>query len=374
VSRVRRLILSDFRNYAALDIAVDAPTVVLLGENGAGKTNLLEALSLFSPGRGLRRAEFAAMARTGGSGGFSVAAVIEGPNGGTRIGTGLDPGEDAQRRRRVDGATVASASAFAEHCRIVWLTPDNDALFRGPPGDRRRFLDRMVLTLDNAHGARVQALERALRTRNRLLDEPSPDRTWLDAVERELAEIGVAIAAARLEAVARLSALVAAAAPKDSPFPGARIELDGELERQLPSGASLAVEDAYRALLAENRWRDKAAGRTLVGPNTTDLRVWHGPKDIPAELASTGEQKALLIGLFLAHAELVRQMTGIAPLMLIDEAAAHLDARRRKALFDRLHALGGQVWLTGVDAAAFDGIEAPTVRYIVAEGRVVRAA
>ncbi|MDJ1158858.1 DNA replication/repair protein RecF [Chelatococcus sp. SYSU_G07232] len=371
--RVRRLMLADFRSYAALDLAVDTRLVALAGENGAGKTNLLEALSLFTPGRGLRRADLAEMARLGGSGGFAASITLDGAYGGTRLGTGLDPpapGAPASRKCRIDGVPVGSAAAFAEHLRLVWLTPALDGLFTGPPGDRRRFLDRLVLAVDAEHGGRVGAFERAVRSRNRLLEEGAPDRGWLDAVEREIAELGIAVAAARRETVTRLDALIAATRDDASPFPWASVELAGEIEDIVAALPAVEAEDRYRALLRDNRARDRAAGRTLIGPQASDLVVHHGPKTAAAARCSTGEQKALLVGLVLAHARLVAAMSGIAPLVLLDEIAAHLDRRRRAALFVALDKLGSQVWMTGADAQLFADLPASAMTLHVTPGRV----
>ncbi|MDE3175212.1 MAG: AAA family ATPase, partial [Pseudomonadota bacterium] len=234
--RVRRLILRDFRSYAALDVRFDAGLVAFVGENGAGKTNLLEALSLFSPGRGLRRAELADCARIGGAGGFSVAIEIE-EEGETRpLGLGVEPGETGlERVNRIDRAPVASARAFSDHLRLVWLTPAMDPLLSGPASERRKFLDRLVLAIDPGHGARVGQFERALRGRNRLLEEGGRN-AWLDAIEREAAELGVAVAAARAECVGRLSAGILAGRDDDSPFPWAAIALAGEVEAMLADG------------------------------------------------------------------------------------------------------------------------------------------
>jgi DNA replication and repair protein RecF len=370
MTAVRRLVLSDFRNYPALDLAVDAPMVALVGENGVGKTNILEALSLFSPGRGLRRADFSEVIRQGAPRGFAVSAEIEGAVGNVQLGAGYEPGADGGRRCRIDREPVGSATAFADHCRIIWLTPDNDGLFRGPAGDRRRFLDRLVLAVDSSHGVRVNALEKALRSRNRLLEDAKPDVQWLDAVEREVAETAIAVAAARRETVNRLRGVIDAEHDPDSPFPFALLALEGDLEKALDNAAALAAEDGYRQTLRDNRWRDQAAGRTLIGPNTSDLVVRHGPKDMPAEHSSTGEQKALLIGLILAHARLVQQMSGIAPLVLLDEVAAHLDPRRREALYLRLAGLGGQVWMTGTDRSLFDSMPGEAQRLDVVPGRI----
>ncbi len=370
---VRRLILSDFRSYPGLDLAVGGRLVALVGENGAGKTNILEALSLFTPGRGLRRADLGDMAREGGPGGFAVSLTLQGEFDDVRLGTGLEPaapGENPQRRFRLDGEPAGSPAAFADHLRVVWLTPAFDGLFSGPAGDRRRFLDRLVLAVDPEHGARVNALERALRSRNRLLEDERSDPAWLDAVEREAAETGTAVAAARLETAGRLAALIAAARDDASPFPWADMVLEGVLEAELATRPAVDVEDFYRGLLRENRGRDRAAGRTLIGPQASDLVVRHGPKGVPAERASTGEQKALLIGLVLAHAKLVAAMSGLKPLVLLDEIAAHLDPRRRAALFADLAALGSQVWMTGADRAAFLDLPPESEVFEVTPGRV----
>ena len=348
--------LRDFRSYAALDLAIDGRLVVLCGENGAGKTNLLEALSLFSPGRGLRRAQLAECARTGGSGGFALSIEVEEDGASHQLGSGWEratAAEGAERRNRIDGMAVPSSRAFCDHLRLVWLTPAMDSLFAGAAGERRRFLDRLVLAIDPNHGARVGQFERALRGRNRLLEDGTLNASWLDAIEREAAELGVAVAAARLECVSRLQALIAADRDDSSPFPWARLALQGEIEALVLGRPALEAEDRYRAILRDNRGRDAAAGRTLIGPHVGELMVWHGPKGAPAASASTGEQKALLVGLVLAHARLVADMSGIAPLALLDEIAAHFDPRRRTALFDQLERIGGQVFLTGADPAAF---------------------
>jgi DNA replication and repair protein RecF len=373
--RVTRLILEDFRSYPALDVSVSRGLVALVGENGAGKTNLIEALSLFSAGRGLRRADLADMARHGAAR-FAVSVTLDGPDGEHRLGVGLAPGEAGRgiRHCRIDGADAPSTAAFAEFVRLVWLTPDLDGLFRGAAGDRRRFLDRLVLAIDSRHGTRVNALERALRSRNRLLEEGYADQAWLDAVERELAELAIAVASARRETAERLDAQLLATASEASPFPFARLALLGELDELIATLPAVDAEDRYRRILRDNRGRDAAAGRTLAGPQATDLAVRHGPKDLPAETCSTGEQKALLLGLVLAHARLVRAMSGIAPLVLLDEVAAHLDPRRRAALYDALEELGGQVWMTGADPALFAGLGERADLLQVSPGRVERAA
>ncbi len=369
---VTRLALADFRSYAALDLAVGAQMIVLTGDNGAGKTNALEALSLLTPGRGLRRAEFGEIARRGGAGGFAVSVEIATGAGVIQLGTGIEANREtaSPRKYRIDREPAPSIRAFCDHVRVVWLTPAMDGLFAGPAGERRRFLDRLVLSLDSDHGARVNALERALRGRNRLLEDRG-ERGWLDAIEREIAELGVAVAAARFETVSKLSALIRKAqSGADAVFPFAELELQGEIDRLVETRPAIEAEDAYRRLLRDNRSRDAAAGRALIGPQTSDLAVRHGPKQTEAAQTSTGEQKALLVGLMLAQARLVKAMSGIAPLVLLDEIAAHFDPTRRQALYDLLERLGGQVWLTGADPLAFAGLEGRAQMMKVTPGRI----
>jgi DNA replication and repair protein RecF len=358
---VRRLSLTNFRSYHAAQISLGrAGPVVLTGVNGAGKTNLIEAISLLAPGRGLRRATMEEFAFAEGDGAWAVSAEIEGMLGLATLGTGIDPpaGEDSApvRKCRIDRESVGSATAFADHLRVVWLTPAMDPLFNGPASERRRFLDRLVLAVDAQHSSRVAALERSLRSRNRLLEDTPGDSHWLDAVEHETAEVAVAVAAARVETVKRLSAALDAARDQAPEFPQAQIDLQGWMERLLADHSAIEIEDRYRALLKENRARDAAAGRTLDGPHLSDLAVRHRAKNLPAADASTGEQKALLIRLVLAHAGLIRQMTGFPPLLLLDEVVAHLDPVRRAALYDALSSLDAQVWMTGADPASFGDI------------------
>jgi len=372
---IRRLRLTNFRSYHAAQVALDrAGPVVLTGANGAGKTNLIEAISLLAPGRGLRRATMEELAFTEGDGAWTVSAEIEGMLGLATLGTGTEPpaNEEAAptRRCRIDRESVGSATAFADHLRVVWLTPAMDPLFNGPASERRRFLDRLVLAVDAQHSSRVAALERSLRSRNRLLEDSPGDSHWLDAIEHETAEIAVAVAAGRAETVNRLSAALAAARAQAPEFPQAEMELQGWMEQLLSDHRAVEIEDRYRALLRENRVRDAAAGRTLDGPHLSDLAVRHASKNIPAADASTGEQKALLIRLVLAHAGLIKQMTGFAPLLLLDEVVAHLDPARRVALYDALSSLGAQVWMTGADPVAFGDIIGRAQVFIVRSGTV----
>ena len=372
---IRRLTLTNFRSYHAAQVALDrAGPVVLTGANGAGKTNLIEAISLLAPGRGLRRATMEELAFTEGDGAWAVSAEIEGMLGLATLGTGIEPPANDEatpaRRCRIDRESVGSATAFADHLRVVWLTPAMDPLFNGPASERRRFLDRLVLAVDAQHSSRVAALERSLRSRNHLLEDSPGDSHWLDAIEHETAEVAVAVAAGRAETVTRLSAALAAARAQAPEFPQAEIELQGWMEQLLPNHSAIEIEDRYRTLLKDNRARDAAAGRTLDGPHLSDLAVRHASKNIPAADASTGEQKALLIRLVLAHAGLIKQMTGFAPLLLLDEVVAHLDPARRAALYDALSSLGAQVWMTGADPAAFGDIIGRAQVFVVRNGVV----
>jgi DNA replication and repair protein RecF len=373
-ARIRRLTLTNFRSYRAASLAAGAGPIVLIGPNGAGKTNLIEAISLLAPGRGLRRATLEEVAFSEGDGSWAVAAEIEGALGLAALGTGIEApaAEDAptSRKCRVDREPVNSAAAFADHLGVVWLVPAMDGLFMGAASERRRFLDRLVLAVDAEHGSRVSALERALRSRNRLLEEPRPDPHWLDAIEHETAELAVAVAALRAETVRRLQGALALRNDLRSAFPAAEIALDGWMEKLVLDHPAVEIEDRYRAVLKDNRARDAAAGRTLDGPHLSDLSVIHAPKGIAAREASTGEQKALLIGLVLAHAGLVAEMAGFAPVLLLDEVVAHLDPVRRAALYDELASLGAQVWMTGADPATFADIGSRAEFFEVSPGKV----
>ena len=371
-SRIHRLTLTHFRNYRVAGLQARGDLIVLVGPNGAGKTNCLEAISFLAPGRGLRRATLEDVADNQGDGSWAVSAEVEGALGLATLGTGIDPprGDTSTSRRcRIDREPVASAAAFGDHLRMVWLTPAMDGLFMGAASERRRFFDRLVLAIDSQHASRVSALERSLRSRNRLLEVRNYDDHWCDAIERETAELAVAVAATRGQTAVRLAAMLRSRG-QASAFPSAEIALDGWMETALLGEPATAVEDRYRAQLRQNRMRDAAAGRTLDGPHLTDLQVIYAPKQMPARDASTGEQKALLIGLILAHATLVAEMTGITPLLLLDEIVAHLDPGRRAALFDELTRLGAQVWLTGADPVAFGDIGPSGEIFNVEAGRI----
>jgi len=374
-ARILKLKLSNFRSYRQASLDFEGRTALFLGPNGAGKTNILEAVSFLTPGRGLRRATIEDVAATEGDGSWAVAAEIEGALGPAMLGTGIEApagDESPQRKSRIDREPVGSASAFAEHLRIVWLVPEMDGLFLGPASERRRFLDRLVLAIDAEHSARVSGLDRALRSRNRLLEEPNFDPKWMDAIEHEVAELAIAVAAARSETVKRLAAEIESNRDAESGFPTAQIALDGEVERALEIESATEVEERYRLRLQDNRPRDRAAGRTLEGPHRSDLIVLHQEKAIEASRASTGERKALLVGLILSHARLVTSMHGFAPVVLLDDVAAFLDADRRAALFRALEHLGAQVLVTGVDESAFSALDPDAARFRVTPGEAQR--
>jgi DNA replication and repair protein RecF len=378
-ARIRRLRLTNFRSYRTAAIEIGTGSVVLVGPNGAGKTNLLEAISFLAPGRGLRHAALEDLAFTEVDGtsdvAWAVSADVDGALGLATLGTGTEApaaeGGTLSRKCRIDREPVTSAIAFSDHLRLVWLIPSMDGLFNGPASDRRRFLDRLVLALDPEHSSRVSALERSLRSRNRLLEDPRPDPHWLDAIEHETAELAVAVAALRAETIDRLQIALAARTSPKAAFPAATIALEGWMEKLLRQQSALEVEDRYRAILKANRPRDAAAGRTLDGPHLTDLAVTYAAKGMPASDSSTGEQKALLIGLVLAHAGLLTEISGFAPILLLDEVIAHLDPGRRAALYDELARLGAQVWMTGADPAAFANLAGRAEIFQVTPGQVV---
>lgn len=363
---VARLTVTRFRCYASVRLSLDARPVVLAGPNGAGKTNLLEAVSLLAPGRGLRRARLAEMDRHGDAGGWGVAATIATPDGEVDIGTGRE--RDGERRVvRINGEPARGQSALADFVSALWLTPDMDRLFREGASARRRFLDRLVYGFDPAHGGRVTAYEQAMRERGRLLAEGNGDDVWLSALEETMAARGVSIAAARLEMVQRLTRALAGAG---GPFPGVALSVDGAVEEWLGSGPALAAEDRLKTELRAARRRDARTGAASVGPHRSDLEARHLATDMPAGYCSTGEQKAMLIAIVLAEARLQAAERGVAPLLLLDEIAAHLDEERRCALFDVICGLPGQTWMTGTDAALFAPLDDRAQHFSVADATV----
>jgi DNA replication and repair protein RecF len=365
-----RLRLSTFRNYHAAALDLDSRHLVLVGPNGAGKTNLLEAVSLLAPGRGLRRVPFEEVAALGSDGNWAVAATVESGQGPADIGTGAGVGE-APRRVRINGANARTVEEMSAYLRVLWLTPSMDGLFTGPAAERRRFLDRLVTTLIPGHSASVSAFEKSMRHRNRLLDEDEDPR-WLSAVEQQMAAEASAVHFARADSLGHLQQLIDGSLADDS-FPAARLALTPLFEDGHEPVSSTALEAELRARWAASRPLDRAAGRTLFGPHRVDFEVTHAQKTMPAALGSTGEQKALLIGLILAHARLVSRMTGITPFLLLDEIAAHLDPTRRAALFAALDGLGTQCLLTGTDALLFEALGDRAQTVLVSDGRLHKA-
>ena len=349
---VSRLILTDFRSYASATIEPGPGFVLLFGENGAGKTNLLEAVSMLTPGRGLRGAALGEMARKDGSGGWAVAARL----GDIEIGTGTLPSAPERRQVRINGAP-ASVNSLSEWLSILWLTPAMDRLFTGSAGERRRFLDRLVLALEPSHAHHATRYDAAMRARNKLLAEERWDEDWLDALEAQMAEHGGAVSHARMRTVKALAPVIWEVAGDE--FPASRLDIGNVTTTNL------------RARLAASRKVHAAAKRSTHGPNNEDLVVYFGARERLASQCSTGEQKALLIGLVLAHAELVARKTGQPPLILLDEVTAHLDPKRRAALFSRLEGRG-QVWMTATEAALFDGIGMAS-RFHVQPGQILAA-
>ncbi len=369
-----RLSLTDFRSYEGAELALDGRPVWLAGPNGAGKTNLLEAISFLIPGRGLRGAALAEVGRRmpGEAQGraWAVSAVVRHAGEETRLGTGVETAGAARRVVRVEGEPAAPGR-LAEHVRQVWLTPAQDRLFLEGAAERRRFFDRLVFAAEPVHAAHVSAYEKAMRERMRLLTEGPADPTWLDALETRLAEAGALMADARARTLEALQAEIATRGER--PFPQARLALAGEWERIAGDGAAIGeIEGRLKPALTAARERDAAAGRALTGPHRGDLAVIHLEKDRPAAECSTGEQKALILNLVLAQAaRLARSDHAPAPLLLLDEVAAHLDAGRRAALFDEIEATGLQAFLTGTDDVLFEALRGRAQGFRVDAGGLV---
>jgi DNA replication and repair protein RecF len=375
---VTRLVLTDFRGYGTARLDIDDRAVVLTGANGAGKTNLLEAVSFLAPGRGLRRAKLGEIDRRvpparptdAPPSAWAIAARLATPRGEVQIGTGRDAASPSGERRlvRIDGAKAKSQAELASLVHLVWLTPQMDRLFTEGSGGRRRFLDRLVVGFDAGHAARLGAYEQAMRERARLLREGAADPGWLAALEEGMAADGVAIAAARRDLTARLDAACAAAA--DGPFPQARLALDGEVETSLGAMPALAAEEQLRRRLEAARRADGESGVTTVGPHRSDLEVRFGAGGMEAASCSTGEQKALLLAIVLAYARLRAAAFGTPPLLLLDEVAAHLDASRRAALFTALSEIAAQAWLTGTEPQLFAGLAGSAQIFSVADAAI----
>ncbi len=353
------LSLRHFRNHGDSQLNDLVRFNILTGDNGAGKTNILEAISLLAPGRGIRRAPLTEMSAMSGPGGFAISAQMDAGTGeAIKIGTGVTSDAPERRKVRVNGAT-ASANSLAEWLSVIWLTPAMDRIFMESAGERRRFVDRLVLALDPLHARHVSRYELAVRERNRLLSNDSmPDAAWLDSIETRMSEYAILVAEARADMLVRLNAELES-------------EQDGVFAKPVLGMASLiqANRAGMRQIWRNARRRDRQAKRTLDGPHRDDLLVTMQQKSQPAALCSTGEQKAMLIAMILAHSALVERATGTAPILLLDEIAAHLDPLRRNALYATLADRNGQVWMTGTDAGLFSGIQAPR-HFVLANGAI----
>jgi DNA replication and repair protein RecF len=369
--RLTRLRLTDFRNWPSLEARFAAPVIAIAGENGAGKTNLLEAISLLGPGRGLRGARMGELGRRvdGAARPWAAAGRFATPQGDFDIGTGADP-EGASERRlfRLDGQPVRVQADLADRVAAVWLTPQMDRLFQEGATGRRRFLDRLAWALEPSHAREVAAHDNAMSQRNRLLAEGRADARWLAGLEDAMARHAVAAAAARRALALRLNAVAAVAT---GAFPAARMDLLCPIVAALADQPALAVEDTLREGLAADRRRDAAAGGAARGGHRADMTLVHLPKDQPAELCSTGEQKALLVSTVLAHAALIAEARGFAPLLLLDEVAAHLDTARREALFAALAALPAQAFLTGTEIEVFRPLRGIADMFLAGGGKLL---
>ena len=381
-TQLMSLSVQNFRNYDACRIDIDAPKVLLLGENGAGKTNLMEAVSLLAPGRGLRRAKAEHLPRVGSAGAlaadWAVSARLLGGGEPVTIGTGVQAGvqagpdgsraagreggrESSRRIMRRDGETVSQAE-IGRMFSVSWLTPRMDGIFIDSPGARRRFLDRLVIAFDPAHIGRTSRYEKMLRERATLLAEGRGDQAWFAAIEASLAESAVAVTAARQALIADLNA---EAANGWFGFPGVALGLEGQVESWLAEGSALAAEDRFTE---EARQRRQSGDAGLAGPHASDMTAANSQSGVPAHLASTGQQKALLIAVVLAHARLQARRLKRPPVLLLDDVVAHLDITRREALFDAVNAVGGQTWFSGTDENDFTGLDAQPVRIEASDG------
>lgn len=364
---VRQLKLVHYRNYSSFNIHFSGQHVVFTGHNGAGKTNLLEALSFLSPGRGLRRASYSDVSFANGGGeGFVVFARLEcALYGEVKIGTAFEIGTNS-RKIHINGVNE-TGDCLTDYCHISILTPSMDGLFTGPSLERRRFLDRMVLAIDPLHNRRITDYDKVMRARNRLFLDGNENDAWFDALEKQMAELATAIAAARIDVIRLLNDMFVQT-PSQRDFPRAFLQIDGFLETALSKLSAVEVEEQFCDRLRHNRAIDRAAGRTLEGPHRTDLQVFYADKNMAAASCSTGEQKALLTGLVLCHARLTGMISEKAPILLLDEMAAHLDSHRRAALFDILDDLRGQTFMTGTDRVLFDSLKGRAEFFEIKDG------
>lgn len=377
MSYLRDLRLSDFRNYGVASMEdLSAGFIVLSGPNGAGKTNILEAVSLLTPGRGIRGAKLSEAQKQDSENPWTVFTNAVTDFGDIKIGTAYEQTSE-KRKINIQGETVKSQAALSEYLAALWLTPQMDGLFREGTSERRRFLDRLILTHDPAHAGRVRRYENAMYQRSRLLkdDGEKADTAWLDGLESQMAETGIAIAASRIDYMDRLTyAIEKNTLDTKHIFPQADISLLGLIENQLNKQPALSIENNFKNMLKNSRSLDAVSGGASVGPHRTDLHVVYKDKGMPASQCSTGEQKALLIGLVLAHCWLIAQERTAPPLLLLDEVAAHLDENRRNALYTLLEKLGGQVWLTGTDENLFDSLKGKADFFVVKNGGITRKA
>jgi len=380
---IRKLTVSNFRNYSTASLEPSKQMVVLLGNNGAGKTNLLEAISMLSPGRGLRRAQLTQLNRAKidainkdntieTQGQWAVSVRVESNGFQTTIGTGCASGpadgKSAKRLVKINGDIVKSQTSLNDYLSVSWLTPQMDRLFVEGGSQRRRFLDRLVFAFDALHSKRVNRYNHALRERKKLLQSWTQDTSWLNAIENSLAELGVAIALTRQDLIRRLSPIIG---KNMGLFPSAIIYMEGEVENWLEDNSALEVEQRFREELKKSRTNGSSESNQIPGPHRSEFNCLHSSNKMEASLCSTGEQKALLVSIMLSHAILRKKECGSAPILLLDEISAHLDERRRSSLFELLQDLESQIWMTGTESGAFSDILKIAEAYNISEGKIV---
>lgn len=380
---IRKLTVSNFRNYSAASLEPSKQMVVLLGNNGAGKTNLLEAISMLSPGRGLRQAQLTQLnkAKTDATNEgntieaqrqWAVSVKVESNGFQTTIGTGCETtaagGKSAKRLVKINGEIVKSQISLNDHLSVSWLTPQMDRLFVEGGSQRRRFIDRLVFAFDALHSKRVNQYNHALRERKKLLQSWTQDTSWLDAIENSLAEMGVAITVTRQDLIRRLSPIIG---KNMGLFPSAIISMEGEVENWLENNSALEVEQRFREELKKSRADRLLESNQTPGPHRSEFNCLHSSNKMEASFCSTGEQKALLVSIMLSHAILRKKECGSAPILLLDEISAHLDERRRSSLFELLQNLESQIWMTGTESGAFSDILKIAEAYNISEGKIV---